>query len=111
MDMISNTSYSVDNFQWNGTDNKLGKINHMTRRTEYKIGMAIITHILPVVIVLGTVGNMLSFIVLMRKRMRYTSVYFYLAMLACADTVVLYSSGFKTWIRIVSGKPLSILNG
>ncbi len=55
------------------------------------------------VICLGTIGNFLSFIVLMRKRMRRTSINFYLACLACADTVVLYTSGFKTWLRVVTG--------
>ena len=38
--------------------------------------------------------------------MRYTSVYFYLQILACADTVVLYVSAFKTWIRILTGYEL-----
>ena len=103
MDIIPNTT-SPTGTSWNMTKmGPLKKVNLMTTRQEYKIGVAIITHILPVVIALGTIGNMLAFIVLMRKRMRFTSVYFYLAMLACADTVVLYSSGFKTWIRLISG--------
>ena len=76
----------------------------LSSRIEYKVGVAIVRHVLPIVIALGTMGNILSFFVLMRKRMRYTSVYFYLAMLSCADTVILYLSGFKTWIRLVTGE-------
>ena len=74
------------------------------RHLKYTIGIHIIQYVLPVVIVLGTVGNLLSFMVLMKRRMRHTSVYLYLAMLTCADTNVLYLSGFKTWIRLVTGQ-------
>ena len=47
MDVIANTS------EWNITDTKQGKSNLLTTRIEYKIGVAIMTHILPVVIALG----------------------------------------------------------
>ena len=62
--------------------------------------------VLPVVIAVGTFGNVMSFVVLLRPRMRHTSVYFYLKVLACADTAVLYVSGFKTWIRLQTGYEL-----
>ena len=74
------------------------------RHIKYTMGIFIIKYMLPVVIALGTVGNLLSFLVLMKRRMRHTSVYLYLGMLTCADTVVLYLSGFKTWIRLVTGE-------
>ena len=32
-----------------------------------------------------------------------TSIYCYLLMLAVVDTVVLFVSAFKTWIRVISG--------
>ena len=69
---------------------------------EHKVAMVIITYVLPVVIFGGTIGNILSFAVMVRKKMRNTSVYFYLAILACWDTCVLYLSGFKTWIRVIT---------
>ncbi len=81
---------------------------HLTQASStnlhHAVGIFLIKYPLPVVIVLGTVGNVLSFLVLVKRRMRQTSVYVYLAMLACADTVVLYLSGFKTWIRLVTGE-------
>ena len=70
----------------------------------YTVGIFLIKYLLPFVIFLGTLGNLLSLIVMMKKRMRHTSVYLYLAMLSCADTIVLYLSGLKTWIRLVTGK-------
>ena len=54
----------------------------------------------------GTVGNVTSLAVLLRPRMRGKSVYLFLVLLAIADTLVLYISGFKTWIRIVTGYEL-----
>ncbi|ELT96697.1 hypothetical protein CAPTEDRAFT_132575, partial [Capitella teleta] len=58
---------------------------------------------LPIIIFGGTIGNVLSFLVLIRRRMRVTSVYFYLTVLSCSDTLVLYVSAFKTWVAEVSG--------
>lgn len=70
---------------------------------EQKIADFIWTYFPPIVVTVGTIGNLLSFVVLLRSRMRSTSVYFYLMVLACADTMILYVSAFKTWIRVVTG--------
>ena len=77
---------------------------HHKNLPHYTIGIFLIKYLLPFVIFLGTIGNLLSFIVMMKRRMRHTSVYLYLAMLSFADTIVLYLSGFKTWIRLVTGE-------
>ena len=69
---------------------------------EYHVAMFIVKWIFPCVIFIGTVGNMLAMAVMVTKRMRYTSVNVYLAYLALADTLVLYLSGFKTWIRALT---------
>ena len=83
---ISNLSSPVDNYIY---------LNDIRQK------MLII--VLPVIVLLGTVGNVLAFCVLIRRRMRAKSVYFYLAVLACADTSVLYVSAFKAWIRFLTG--------
>lgn len=54
--------------------------------------------LLPLIVFIGTIGNGLSIIVLLRRRMRGKSVYIYLFVLSCSDTAVLYFSAFKTWI-------------
>jgi len=56
----------------------------------------------PVIVLMGTVGNTLSFCVLIRRGMRSTPMYFYLTLLAVADTFVLYVSAFKVWIRALT---------
>lgn len=75
-----------------------------------KLGYDLVKIVMPIIIIAGTIGNSLSFSVLLRKRMRYTSIYFYLLFLACTDTMVLYASAFKTWIRVVTGFELLHLN-
>lgn len=70
---------------------------------EYSSIAAISKYALPVIISLGTIGNVLSLLVLVRCHMRSTSVYHYLMALAIADTCVLYVSAFKTWIRLLTG--------
>jgi len=62
-------------------------------------------YVMPVIIAVGTVGNLTSLSVLLRRRMRRTSVYLYLTALALADVSVLYVSAFKTWIRLVRRTP------
>ncbi|XP_069138625.1 thyrotropin-releasing hormone receptor-like [Argopecten irradians] len=69
----------------------------------YIIAMELITWGFPIIIFIGTFGNVLSFIIMMRREMRQTPTFFYLATLAVADTVVLYLSALKTWIRIMTG--------
>lgn len=77
---------------------------------EKSISKSIVTYLFPLVVLLGTIGNVMSFIVLMRRRMRTTSVYFFLMVLAVADTLVLYISAFKTWIREITEWELMVYN-
>ena len=65
----------------------------------YRLAITLLIWSLPVVIIFGTLGNIFSFILMLQREMRHTSTYFYLAILAVADTVVLFVSAFKTWIR------------
>jgi hypothetical protein len=67
-------------------------------------------YLLPFVVAAGTFGNITSLAVLLRRRMRRTSVYMYLTVLACADLSVLYLSAFKTWIRLASALPVFLTN-
>ena len=71
------------------------------------IADSLLMYVVPVIIVIGTIGNVLSFIVLVRKKMRSRSVYFYLMLLACADLAVLYLNAFKNWLRYTFGWELN----
>ena len=101
-------NYSVGQYNISDETHNVADVN-MTRipprgrdsYMEYHIAMVLVHFMFPVVIFTGTIGNVLSFLVLMRRRLRDTSVYMYLAVLACADNGVLYLSAFKTWVRAV----------
>jgi len=66
------------------------------------LAMTLLRSVIPVIVLMGTIGNTLSFCVLVRRHMRSTPMYFYLTLLAVADTFVLYVSAFKVWIRHTS---------
>ena len=108
MSQVINYNYSTGEQDSNGILNIIDiNSTKSPRRTdrdmksyvEHQIAMIIVHYVFPLVIFSGTIGNILSFLVLMKRHLRDTSVYMYLIVLTCADNVVLYLSAFKTWIR------------
>ena len=57
-------------------------------------------YISPLILLFGIVGNILSFIVLTRKSMRYLSTYNYLAVLSVADSLVLLTGLLPRWLAM-----------
>ena len=53
----------------------------------------------PYIIAIGTFGNAMSIVVLLRKNMRRPKVAVYLVSLAIADTLVLWTGLLYHWIR------------
>ena len=53
---------------------------------DYVMGRMIILTSFPAIFVFGTIGNLLSFIVMQRGSLKHSSTCFYMAMLAVADT-------------------------
>jgi len=60
----------------------------------------------PFIVVIGTVCNILTFLVMRRKKMRHQSTYFYMAVLAIADELVLLNGCLNVWIYIFFGESL-----
>ena len=98
-DTFSNSNGILNTIDVNITKPPGGTDMNVKSYVEYQIAMIIVHYIFPLVIFTGTIGNILSFLVLMKRHLRDTSVYMYLIVLACADNAVLYLSAFKTWIR------------
>jgi len=71
--------------------------------SRFRVEHQLLLYGLPVIVVFGTLGNVASALVLSRPRMREKSFYFYLLLLSVVDTVVLYSSAVKTWMRLTTG--------
>ena len=71
--------------------------------TEYWANKHLQVIVPPILIVIGTIGNILSFIILLRKPMIRVSTYVFLAVLALVDTVFLYLGLFRIWLRDLTG--------
>jgi len=71
--------------------------------TPFRVEHQLLLYGLPVIVGFGTFGNLASAVVLSRPRMRKKSFYRYLLLLSAVDTVVLYSSAVKTWLRLTTG--------
>lgn len=57
----------------------------------------------PVIIILGTIGNILTLLVMVREKMRQRTTCFYMAMIAVFDTLVLYFSCLRQWLTLLHG--------
>ncbi|KAK6186501.1 hypothetical protein SNE40_008530 [Patella caerulea] len=75
----------------------------MMQYTEYRISKILLLYVPPILIILGTFGNLFSFIILRRRPMLKVSTYFYLASLAIADSLVLYIGLLRIWINELTG--------
>jgi len=94
-----NATLDFDNYTYGSTYDR----DSDAPLTAADVAFALVRYLFPVIIVVGTTGNLVSAAVMLRGRMRATSMYCYLLVLAVVDTVVLFVSAFKTWIRLVSG--------
>lgn len=74
--------------------------------TAYRLHKIILLYVPPILIILGTFGNIFSFLILKRKAMLKFSTYFYLMVLALADTLVLYVGLLRLWIAELTGYEL-----
>ncbi|CAC5426387.1 unnamed protein product [Mytilus coruscus] len=68
---------------------------------EYKTGVYIWKILPPILIILGTTGNILSIIVLRRKNIQKSVCSIYLIVLAVSDLSVLYTGLLRQWINVV----------
>ncbi|XP_046552579.1 mu-type opioid receptor-like [Haliotis rubra] len=72
-----------------------------TQYVEYKASRWVWSIFPPVLMILGTFGNVLSIIVLNRKSMRDSTVSIYLTALSVMDISVLYTGLLRQWLRVV----------
>ncbi|XP_071171015.1 kappa-type opioid receptor-like [Mytilus edulis] len=76
---------------------------HYTSYPEYKTGIYIWKILPPILIILGTTGNILSIIVLRRKNIQKSVCSIYLIVLSISDLFVLYTGLLRQWISVVFG--------
>lgn len=73
-------------------------MNEVYSDPQYKAAKFLGKYLMLAVFIIGTVGNLLSFLVMVRKRMRSSTTAFYMACLAVADTLVLLTGCLRRWI-------------
>lgn len=74
--------------------------------TEFHVQWVLRTCVPPVFIVFGTIGNLLSIVVLRRKYAHTASVGYYLSVLAGVNTIILCMVSGLEWLAHVSSQPL-----
>ena len=76
----------------------------------YSASQHLLWYVPPILIIIGTIGNLLSFLVLVREPMRKVSAYNYLSVLSITDTLVLYFGLLTLWIGEISGNEFKNYN-
>ena len=70
-----------------------------TTYPQYKTSILIWKVVPPILILLGTIGNILSIVVLTRKSIKDSTTALYLTFLTASDLCVLYTGLLRQWIR------------
>lgn len=73
-------------------------VSDYTQLREYKIAKLLWKIIPPIYLVFGTLGNLLTIVVLMQRRCRNSSIAMYLTALAVSDLLVLWTGLLRQWI-------------
>ncbi|CAL1532415.1 unnamed protein product [Lymnaea stagnalis] len=95
-----NTTVSVN--LWDNED-YLGEVNDPSYHSIHKVAILLVKVLFPVFVAVGTVSNILIIVVLRRGAINTDNLSFFLSALAVVDTVFLYTSAFKSWIRVIWG--------
>ncbi|RUS83213.1 hypothetical protein EGW08_009024 [Elysia chlorotica] len=99
-------NYNSDHESGSAQDNVTKTNSTIQQEAAYRAAVMLARVAFPALVALGTVSNALVLVVLRRGAISTGNLSFFLAALAVVDTVFLYSSGAKTWIRAEWGVEL-----
>ena len=77
------TAVSTDNTSENYSDYRL--VNEIDN-TDKEIVRIVVIATFPVILIVGSIGNALTFVIMQKGSLKHSSTCFYMAMLAVADT-------------------------
>ncbi|XP_067661475.1 neuromedin-U receptor 2-like [Haliotis asinina] len=83
----------------NNSTIETGGVPELEDFTQHKVAVAIWTYIPPILIVMGSIGNILCILVLSKTSMKFSTTSLYLRVLAVVDIVVLYTGLLRQWLR------------
>ena len=82
-----------------GSDEEVATIRTVESYWTYIVGMGINRYVLPVIVVVGVFGNLVSMTIMFQRQNRQSSFSVYLGSLAISDTCVLFESAYY-WVMI-----------
>ena len=65
---------------------------------QFKIGEGIHYYYFPAIVLIGIIGNILSFLVMVKPQNRHISTCVYMASLSVSDTILIIYQGYSIWI-------------
>lgn len=80
----------------------------MTDFLDYRISVGLVKYVSPIILVVGTLGNAMSFAVLRTRAFRGCPVGFTLSALAVVDASVLYTSLMRQWLLSLTDRHLDV---
>ncbi|KAI8774919.1 growth hormone secretagogue receptor type 1 [Biomphalaria glabrata] len=94
---------SVDLFYEDIDSSILDDDNDSTVHPIHKMALLVMKLVFPLFVIVGTVCNGLILLLLRRGALTNNNLNIYLSVLAVVDMIFIYTSAFKTWLRIVWG--------
>ena len=82
-----------------GSDEEVATIRSVESYWTYIVGMGVNRYVLPVIVVVGVFGNLVSMTIMFQRQNRQSSFSVYLGVLAISDTCVLFGSAYY-WVMI-----------
>ncbi|BFZ00671.1 hypothetical protein BsWGS_03710 [Bradybaena similaris] len=90
---------AIWNTSYNDNHNDNGRRHNISEFMELQASNVIWRYVAPIILVVGTIGSILSLLVLCRKSLRVQTTMFYLSALAIADLMVLYAGLVRLWLE------------
>ena len=84
--IITNATLFSNQLEINHTESKIYDKVQRTVNTEWELERVIIITMYPIIVILGTIGNILLFTVMRGGSLKHSSACFYMSILALADT-------------------------
>ena len=82
-----------------GSDVEVATIRNVETYWTYIVGLGINRYVLPVIVVVGVFGNLVSMTIMFQPQNRHSSFSVYLGILAITDTCVLFASAYY-WVMV-----------
>ena len=90
-----------------GSDEDVATIRSVESYWTYIVGLGINRYVLPVIVVVGVFGNLVSMTIMFQRQNRRSSFSVYLGALAISDTCVLFGSAYYWVITDILRRPFT----